>query len=305
MRSDMQKLICERPRRGSRTSPSIKTGLKLNPNINYDDDIDTGPSRISSSGPKQFGWNSKDLNENLNPLERFLVTSIGRRWDDVYSEIRANIDLRKAIGLHVMQHLKYMIEIHAIMIDSRPFSGRWGTSEHDGLYVDPATGIVCNNNKYGWWRKTAPEPVDSILWYRNTYFKRETILKTPCCGLGMCHYPPKESGVKTRRTIFDRRYTTTEYDHCIHGIKADRKSLWYVVEYRFHDAGDVYRVDRPQIYETDPATNIRRIVTGPPKVIYYRDVPKKLAEPYIFRRKVANKKELKLIRTFEGANRHP
>ena len=41
----------------------------------------------------------------MKPLERFLEKSVGRNWNKVYSEIRERIDPRRAIGLHVLQHL--------------------------------------------------------------------------------------------------------------------------------------------------------------------------------------------------------
>jgi len=49
-------------------------------------------------GDKSFG-------EHLGPLVRFLRSSIGRKWDDVYSEIRKVCPNDNAVNAHIYQHL--------------------------------------------------------------------------------------------------------------------------------------------------------------------------------------------------------
>lgn len=97
MREDMFKVIVERPRRGAdfRINRSRLAG---------EDDV---PSRI---GMKRFRalnrTRSKWLNENLAPLERYLMKQVGRPWTKVYSEICENLDTNHTVKQHVRDHLE-------------------------------------------------------------------------------------------------------------------------------------------------------------------------------------------------------
>ncbi len=264
MKSSMMKLLCERERIGHKNL-SAKTGKKLNPNVDYGDDFDSGSNRHPISRNKQYGYDAKQFNENLNPLEGFLRKSVGKLWNDVYSELLQGIDKRKVIGQHVLTHLWQMVELHVEMFDGIPYE-RNVKYYHDkklrkvsGFYVCPRTGILnyykeINNYEF-------PKEVTSIHWEGTTYFELVTIFKTPCCSYG---------------ERFDKNS-----NECHHHQKFTENKLWYVVEYGYHSSDEVYD---------------RRVEEGLVTVIYYRDVPNKLAEPFIIKKKVANKKELKLIR---------
>jgi hypothetical protein len=127
----MHKVIVERPRWGSRMT-NIKTGEHYSPALigvatEQAEDFDGGSAR-------HFGADQhhKNLNENLKPLKRFLERNVGRPWDKVYSELRAGIDTRSAIGLHVMQHLfDYVGGVNDLR-------NRWYTP----FVVDRRTGIL-------------------------------------------------------------------------------------------------------------------------------------------------------------------
>src|SRR6185437_7346824 len=84
MRSDMYKVIVERPRSGKRTRPAA---LRLR------NDLD-GPMRLGMRACYDY----LDLNENLQPLRRYLRAQLGRPWDKVYSEICARIDRRNTVS---------------------------------------------------------------------------------------------------------------------------------------------------------------------------------------------------------------
>src|SRR5258708_27864728 len=90
MRSDMHKVIVERPRMLRGAPRNRKTALRLNISGSAlaaadGDDYDSGPRRASSAR------HDKHLNENLAPLRRYLESQVGRPWDKVYSEIRGGI----------------------------------------------------------------------------------------------------------------------------------------------------------------------------------------------------------------------
>jgi len=95
MRSDMAKVIVERPRRGG--------GARYARGSQPD-----GPSMElwrRREGMKTAWRDRKTLNENLAPLWRFLRSRIGRPWDKVYSEVCERINKNSAVQLHVWQHL--------------------------------------------------------------------------------------------------------------------------------------------------------------------------------------------------------
>lgn len=115
MRSDMMKVLCERPRRGgwSQSRKGVKGVIRrarIPSNIDFDSFDDYLPTKIGmkayaiNKGRKVLRSERKELNENLNPLWRFLYKNCGRPWSEVYSEMREMCDARSAIGYHIFQH---------------------------------------------------------------------------------------------------------------------------------------------------------------------------------------------------------
>jgi hypothetical protein len=142
MRSDMHKVIVERPRVLRSKWKNRKTALRLSESQRAQamveaEDYDGGPTRASSAR------HEKDLNENLAPLRRYLLRQAGRPWDKVYSEICRTIDTRAAIGLHVLQHLEGFIARNTFLENGRVYERRRNhATEVRGLYVHPVTGII-------------------------------------------------------------------------------------------------------------------------------------------------------------------
>jgi hypothetical protein len=130
MREDMAKVIVERPRI-----------VDYRPR--------KGRARPLEELPKQLGMHrsqlerhgDKVLNENLNPLRRYLERQVGRPWDKVYSEIAARLRADSTVQQHVRDHLEDFVAI-------RPRRGisprcRWGDGLwYEPLYVDPRDGIL-------------------------------------------------------------------------------------------------------------------------------------------------------------------
>lgn len=140
MRSDMHKVIVERPRINRSWAQPKKTSLRV-PSataVEQGDDFDGGPSRMPCSRTDKW------FNEHLSPLERYLYKQVGRPWDKIYSEICAGIDRRSAIGLHVMQHVPDFVAVRVTMIDGVPYQvRRWGPQPvRRGLWVHPVTGLL-------------------------------------------------------------------------------------------------------------------------------------------------------------------
>jgi len=140
MRSDMFKVIVERPRWASRHAPAVKLKKDRNADRKF-------------VGHKRHAWEeaayTKCLNENLAPLKRFLQKQRGRRWDDVYSEICQHLDTGSTVKMHVREHVDDFIMVR-ISTDRDGVwlgQGRWGSPWPvsrwwPDLYVDPNDGII-------------------------------------------------------------------------------------------------------------------------------------------------------------------
>jgi hypothetical protein len=137
MRADMFKVIVERPRWDRAWSDS--------PRLKRSDDYKTiGLKRHAAVA----GQGGKGFNENLAPLIRLLRCRRGRRWDDVFSEICAQLDTGSMVKMHVRMHLEDFV-----MTDlSR---GRYGEWMRQGrvvtldylrwrrhFFVDPDDGVL-------------------------------------------------------------------------------------------------------------------------------------------------------------------
>jgi len=90
----------------------------------------------------------KSLNENLNPLKRYLHQQVGRPWNDVHSEMCKVLKADSAVQLHVLGHIKDFIEMHAVIkkdgVYYKPRYYRSGDYKLPGdrLYVDPNDGVI-------------------------------------------------------------------------------------------------------------------------------------------------------------------
>jgi hypothetical protein len=147
MRADMFKVIVERPRWGVRHASSVKLKKDRDPH--------------KSIGLKRHAWEQapyiKGFSDNLAPLCRFIQKRVGRRWDDVFSEICAGLDTGSTVKMHIRQHLgdfvliriargrqgELLHESHIIRPDRRNCRG----SE---FYVDPDDGIL--KDRVWFWR---------------------------------------------------------------------------------------------------------------------------------------------------------
>ena len=128
MREDMYELLIERPRGGWRGRRD-----KARPPR----DPDLLPAFESSS---RHRGGTKSLSENLKPMVRFLEKHLGRPWNDVHSEISARLRIDSAVQKHVMDHLRQMVEVNAILVDGcvRAPEGDWLARR--SFYVCPRTG---------------------------------------------------------------------------------------------------------------------------------------------------------------------
>ena len=142
MRSDMAKVIVERPRHGPRQKYA-KGYKKAWQKLAQED----WPNR---EGIYAHKGHTKYFSEHLGPLRRFLEKQVGRPWDKVFAEICQHIRVDSAMQSHVRDHVFDFVEIHVTEIDGvvchgsgwhigRPLEsgGRWMQ-----FYACPRTGIL-------------------------------------------------------------------------------------------------------------------------------------------------------------------
>jgi hypothetical protein len=144
MRSDMAKVIVERPRKKGWAWHKPKGYLRRL--RRYGDD--GPPAREGIKACWQGG--TKYLNEHLGPLRRYLDKQVGRPWDKVFSEICAHINRTSAVQDHVRDHVEDYVTVHVLLIDRVPCSGEGDWNHGRPLhqmpwkrwYVCPRTGIL-------------------------------------------------------------------------------------------------------------------------------------------------------------------
>lgn len=202
MRTDMAKVIVERPRKGGYNSRKGRL-----------DNIDLEDLPLKEGIKRPHIGNEKELNENLKPLERFLMKNCNRPWDKVFAEISENIRLTNTVQRHVLQHLDWMIEKNA-------FVGK--------------DGKAWFHNSLGWGGGTAESPIKDSL--REFYV----------CPKSKLLRFNKESRSWNSWNRKDRKKTNPNH----HKVSADEQfvkldGIWYAVEFRR------YSIDKHNKYVQD------------------------------------------------------
>jgi hypothetical protein len=145
MRADMARVIVERPRlKGHAWNKPKGYQRRLQ---RYGED---GPPAREGIRDRWQGG-TKELNEHLGPLRRYLDSQVGRPWDLVFSEICAHINRNSAVQDHVRDHVEDYVTRHVILIDGVPYNGEGGSWNYGKplhempyrpWYVCPRTGLL-------------------------------------------------------------------------------------------------------------------------------------------------------------------
>ena len=154
MRDDLNKVLTERPRRGS-DSRNLKTGARFKDYDDAKEDAYSLPKRGKAlMGNRALGPHdeSKDFTDKLGPLKRWLASQVGRNWDRVYSEIKQAFPNTNKQNHHLIEtHLLGYIEHNVIVEKSR--KGRrvysivgYGVGLRElltgDIYMDPETHML-------------------------------------------------------------------------------------------------------------------------------------------------------------------
>lgn len=155
MRWDMFKVIVERPRRGGGCFDKGVYERRFLPAIEADR-LDLHPLEIPCCEGMNRRGRSKYLNEHLGPLKRFLLSRVGRAWNEVFSEICEHLKLDSVVQRHVREHLEDFVAIHVYrdedgrVWDKPRYHFPVAVAGRTFLYVDPDSGILIRYDKKSW-----------------------------------------------------------------------------------------------------------------------------------------------------------
>lgn len=172
MRNDMHKVIAEPGRRGGHDF--VKNRDRITANI---DDL---PTR---EGIRRKGsYDRRSRCHNYNPLRRYLASKVGQPWNEVFSDICANNDLRNYVQGEVREHLRWMIHENVEVVDGKPRATDGYVIWRD-FWVHPETGNLMKAPGYtrrpwgGWKTKYEQIAVDAQtkyvkvdgIWYKVSF----------------------------------------------------------------------------------------------------------------------------------------
>jgi hypothetical protein len=120
----MPKVIVERPRVHG------QYGRKGRPAR----DLEELPAQQGIRRP--FRYRSKDFNDHLAPLRRYLEKQVGRPWNKVFGEICERLDARSTMHRHLRLHVFQFVDLD-VLHDPHRHRGHPGR-----LYVDRRTGLL-------------------------------------------------------------------------------------------------------------------------------------------------------------------
>jgi len=207
MRPDMAKVIVERPRHsGGRAAKGYARRVRSRESA-YDLPTCEGMKR-------PYAYDGKELNENLAPLYRYLDRQVGRPWNKVYAEMCAHINPRSAVQLHILQHVRQHVAVHAVEQDRKIGSlGYGGFTElwNGHLYVHSRTGLL---RRYSARRHPAPPAatthlaIDATHEYRQHnavwYWVELTPIDPAHWWSERVSFVDVVVGVRTARQLYDR-----------------------------------------------------------------------------------------------------
>lgn len=149
MREDMAKVTTERPRAGLRIQ--APKGEKRRDQRIPQEDL---PKRekIRQKWESHYSDYAKAFTDVLGPMYRFLLSQVGQKWDNVWSEICQKLPNNSLNTSHVRGHILDFVETQTVLIDGKVCYGAgsiygmeisgYGRYEWQ-MYVHPVTGILC------------------------------------------------------------------------------------------------------------------------------------------------------------------
>lgn len=165
MRNDMHKVIVEEPRWGHALRNHTVRKDRCRRRMLDAEGLDALPTR-GALAPRD--GLTKSFGEHLGPLRRFLMSRVGRPWDEVYSEIRRTISAASTVHMHILQHLFHYVNTRVELGGGEVYSAEpahtWSGrrfplwDNYRTFYVDPDSRLLCRPIRTSApWRAAAPE----------------------------------------------------------------------------------------------------------------------------------------------------
>ena len=145
MRPDMAKVVRDCRRAGGREMVRGRSPK----------DVEDLPQRESMGSPHSHWHSSKERNTHWAPLKRYLDKQVGRRWDDVYSEIRQTFVSSKSVDHDVLERVARTVMTRGLFVDNGvvlEHSPYGEPSPPVDLYVHPETGLLCRPERWPRWK---------------------------------------------------------------------------------------------------------------------------------------------------------
>jgi hypothetical protein len=145
LRSDMARVLCDEPRRGMRIKD--RKGYKREQQRTPMEDQ---PRKSKGNLRRKWRehWNEgKEFGDHVEPLRRFVLSGVGRPWNDVYSEISKTIPKGTVVNDHAYTHLWGYVALNVRMVNGIPYDqveGKYGRGKvYQDTYVHPESGLLC------------------------------------------------------------------------------------------------------------------------------------------------------------------
>lgn len=160
MRQDFYKILLERPRVSHHmardpvaTLNSVRNAYREAKHFTLDEHGEVCDMYCCQKMPmksRRLGKQLKMFSENLSPLDRFLRAQIGRRWDDIYSEVSQYLKPSSTTQVHLRLHVLWSVYTKVKYgSDGRVWdiSGHhWHCDYINDLYVDPISGMLAEGS---------------------------------------------------------------------------------------------------------------------------------------------------------------
>lgn len=148
MRKDMTKVVTDRPRNCGDGDGAKKIQKK---------DWESAPSYEGMIKPHRRCWSGKEQNPHVSPLKRFIESRVGKKWDDVFSEICEQFKSSSSVQLRFRSYIDWFVETNISIGKNGEFydGGHKFDPEncYRGMWVDPTDGILkrCRRKKVESW----------------------------------------------------------------------------------------------------------------------------------------------------------
>jgi hypothetical protein len=156
MRKDMMTVVTE-PARGGSSYRHTK-GEKKRLQLEGDDGV-----QHEGMGRRWSRTDRRSSRDHLQALRRFLHKQVGRRWDEVYSEICEHAPSGSFLGYHLRELISWEVSV-SVTADGGELRGRHGWKVYNGdLYVCPETNLLkvyddgSQRKRYRWREKSEYE----------------------------------------------------------------------------------------------------------------------------------------------------